>query len=63
MAEIINLNKRRKAAAKAAADTEAVANRARFGRTKAERSAETRQEKARRALLDGKRLDPEPPPR
>jgi hypothetical protein len=63
MAEIINLNKRRKAAAKAAADTEAAANRARFGRTKAARAADTRQEEARRALLAGKRLDPDRPPR
>lgn len=38
MAEIINLNKARKAKAKAAGAAKAVENRARFGRTKTERA-------------------------
>jgi hypothetical protein len=55
-ADLINLNKTRKAKAKDARKTEAVHNRAKFGQGKAER-ARTRAEadKARRALDDSKR--------
>ncbi|CAN5408125.1 DUF4169 family protein [soil metagenome] len=57
MADILNLNQARKAKAKTAATAKAVENRAKFGRTKAEKLAETaRAEKLRRAL-DGARRD------
>jgi len=61
MAELINLNKARKARAKAGDKAKAIENRARFGRT----GAETALEKARRekaeAALDGARLGSESP--
>jgi hypothetical protein len=56
MAEPINLNKARKARARADAESLAAENRARFGRTKAEKQlARAREEKARRELDAGKR--------
>ncbi len=56
MAEIINLNKARKAKARVEKSARAQENRARFGRTKAEKQAEAA-EKARiaKALDDSKR--------
>lgn len=56
MAEIINLNKARKARARTQRELRAQENRARFGRTRAEKEAETA-EKARigRLLDDAKR--------
>ncbi|MDB5419286.1 MAG: hypothetical protein JWP50_2705 [Phenylobacterium sp.] len=58
MAEPINLNKARKARAQATAKTAAAANRVRFGRTKAERSAgKLEAENAARALDRTKRDD------
>lgn len=58
MPEPINLNKARKARAQTAAKAEAAANRVRFGRTKAERSANKLEaEKAARALDRTKRED------
>jgi hypothetical protein len=57
MSEIINLNKARKARAKAAGKAQAARNRVAFGRPKAETALEkARREKAARAL-DGKKLD------
>ena len=53
MAEIVNLNKARKARDKAEAATTAAANRAKHGRTKAEKANDAREEARRRALLDG----------
>jgi hypothetical protein len=53
MAEIVNLNRARKARAKAEAGKAAEANRAKFGRTKAERDAEAADKARRDALLDG----------
>jgi hypothetical protein len=53
MAEIVNLNRARKAKAKAEAGKTAEANRAKFGRTKAERDAEAADKARRDALLDG----------
>lgn len=53
MAEIVNLNKARKARAKQDAATEAAANRAKHGRTKAGKANDARAEARRRALLDG----------
>ncbi|WP_022977648.1 DUF4169 family protein [Nevskia ramosa] len=57
MAELINLNKARKQKARAAAESLAVANRIKFGRTKAEkqRDASAEAEAARR--LDGLRRE------
>ena len=58
MTEPINFNKARKALHKAQARSQAAANRARFGRTKAERDAESlAAEKARRELEGKKRED------
>jgi hypothetical protein len=53
MAEIVNLNRVRKAKARVDAVKTADANRARFGRTKAERQAEAAEQARRTALLDG----------
>ena len=56
MAEPINLNKARKAKARADKEVRAAENRVRFGRTKAETSLEkARAEKARREIDAGKR--------
>jgi DICT domain-containing protein len=52
-AELVNLNRARKARAKADATMLAAANRARFGRTRAERDAQAAEEARRIALLDG----------
>lgn len=58
MAEILNLNRARKAKAKTDAKQAAAENRARFGRTKADRSLETaRAEKLARMLDGAKRED------
>jgi hypothetical protein len=53
MAEIVNLNRARKAKARVEATQQAEANRAKFGRTKAEREAEAAEQARRKALLDG----------
>jgi len=53
MAEIVNLNKARKARAGAQREAAAAANRAKHGRTKAEKLNDARDEARRRALLDG----------
>ena len=53
MAEIVNLNKARKARAQAEKADQAAANRARHGRSKAEKVNDARAEARRRALLDG----------
>jgi hypothetical protein len=59
MAEIVNLNRVKKAKARAEAEKTAAANRARHGRTKAERAKDTAEEKRRSTLLDGARIEPE----
>lgn len=57
MAEVINFNKARKAKAKETGKAAAAENRARFGRTKADRSLDqARAEKTERAL-DQAKLD------
>ena len=63
MAEIVNLNRARKARDRAADRATAAENRARHGRTKAERlKAQTEAERLR-ATLDGARREPgEPDP-
>jgi hypothetical protein len=53
MGEIVNLNKVRKARAKAELAAQAVANRVKHGRTPAERANDRRAEARRHALLDG----------
>ena len=58
MTEPINLNKARKARARAAEKTQAVENRVRFGRTKAEKTVSNLEaERARRAHEEKKRED------
>lgn len=58
MAEILNLNQARKAKAKTDAKTKAVENRAKFGRTKADKTLEaTRADKLKRDLDGAKRED------
>jgi hypothetical protein len=53
MTEIVNLNRVRKAKARSDAGKAAETNRAKFGRTKAERDAEAAEQARRDALLDG----------
>lgn len=53
MAEIVNLNKARKAQAKQQAEAQAAANRAKHGRSKADKQRDAAAEARRRALLDG----------
>jgi Xaa-Pro aminopeptidase len=55
MGEIMNLNKARKARARAVEAAQAAANRIRHGRTPAERANDLRAEARRQALLDGAR--------
>lgn len=58
MAEILNLNQARKAKAKTDAKTKAVENRAKFGRTKADKTLDAaRAEKLKRDLDGAKRED------
>lgn len=57
MADVVNLNRFRKRVAKQEAAKEADANRARFGRSKAERTELQRQQERAKALLDQHRLD------
>ena len=61
MAEIVNLNRARKARAKVEAGKVAEANRAKFGRTRAERDAEAADNARRDALLDGAKRETSPP--
>ena len=53
MDEIVNLNRARKAKVRAEAAKQAETNRAKFGRTRAEREAEAKDKARREALLDG----------
>ncbi|TCS16771.1 DUF4169 family protein [Caulobacter sp. BK020] len=58
MAEILNLNQARKAKAKTDAKTRAAENRARFGRTKADKALEAaRADRLQRDLDGAKRED------
>ncbi len=59
MAEIVNLKRVRKDKARRDRESEADANRRRFGRTKAEKIAGKDAETRARQSLDGKRLEPE----
>ena len=53
MAEILSLNRARKARARVANAAQAEANRAKFGRTRIEKDAEKIASERRAALLDG----------
>ncbi len=57
MAEIVNLKAVKKAKARAEKDRAAEANRAKFGRTKAERRRDDSETQKRDRTLDGARLD------
>lgn len=57
MAEILNLNQARKVRAKTNAKTQAVENRAKFGRTKGEKLAEAALAEKLRRDLDGAKRD------
>lgn len=61
MGEVINLRAARKARDRAAKASAAETNRARFGRTRAEKQAELADTARREKLLDSARLD-EPDP-
>jgi len=53
MAEIVNLNRARKAKARDAAETKAAENRAKYGQTKAERARLASEKGKLRAVIDG----------
>ncbi|HTY70174.1 MAG TPA: DUF4169 family protein [Alphaproteobacteria bacterium] len=56
MADIVNLRRRRKQKVREAADVAAAANRARFGRPKAERDREKAEAERARTEIDNKKL-------
>lgn len=58
MGDVINLNKFRKAKARASKATTAEANRRKHGRSASERAQETAGNEKRKRELDGKRLEP-----
>lgn len=57
MAEIVNLRRARKDKARQQRESEADANRWRFGRTKAEKAADKDARERARRDIDGKRID------
>ena len=59
MGDVVNLKRARKRLAREQSAKQADANRARFGRTKSERSADTAHTKRARELLEQHRLDGE----
>jgi hypothetical protein len=59
MADVINLNKARKAQAKATGKQAAAQNRAKFGRTGADKSLEAARKAKADQALDGAKLTPE----
>ncbi len=61
MADIVNLNRVRKARARAAASVEAAENRVRFGRTKEERATIADEEARTARRIDGHRREPTAP--
>ncbi len=58
MAEIVNLNRLRKAKARAAADAEAAGNRVKFGRTKAEKARDAAQQSIAEKTIDAHKREP-----
>ena len=61
-AEIVNLNKFRKAKERAEQERQAEENRAKFGRTKIERQRDEEDDGRRNKLLDGAKLQTSQPP-
>ena len=61
MADIVNLKRARKDKARREHDSEAQANRRRFGRTKAEKAADKDAEARARRDIDGKLIEREKP--
>ena len=61
MADVINLRRARKDKARREHEREAAANRRRFGRTKAQKSADQDTATRGRRALDDKRLEPDEP--
>ena len=59
MADIVNLKRARKDKARRERDSEADANRRRFGRTKAQKAADRDAEARSSQSLAGKRLEPD----
>jgi hypothetical protein len=57
MAEIVNLRRARKDKARRERESEADANRRRFGRTKAEKAADKDAQDRARRDVDGKKID------
>ena len=57
MAEIVNLRRARKDKARQQRESEADANRRRFGRTKAEKAADKNAQERTRREVDGKKID------
>jgi hypothetical protein len=60
MSNVVNLNKFRKAKAKAEKEKQAETNKRLHGRNKAERQRELLQKKQLETQVDGARLDPSP---
>ena len=61
-ADLINLRQARKARARADKEAQAVANRAKFGRTKVERQTKSAAEDLDRRRLDAHKFDPNAKP-
>jgi hypothetical protein len=61
MGDIVNLRQARKRAARKDHEAEAAANRAKFGRTKAERAVQDREAQILKKTLDGAKRDDETP--
>ena len=61
MVEIVNLKRVRKDKARRDRESEADANRRRFGRTKTEKAADQDAETRARQSLNGKQLEPDKP--
>ncbi|GAY23230.1 MULTISPECIES: DUF4169 family protein [Sphingobium] len=57
MGDIVNLRQARKAKARADKERQAQGNRIKFGRTKAERLAQSAEEERNRRLIEGARRD------
>ena len=57
MAEIVNLRRARKDKARQQRESEAAANRRRFGRTKAEKANDKDAQERSRREVDGKKID------
>lgn len=57
MGDVVNLNKLRKAKARVEAKVQAEANRARFGRTKAERKRDEKERAILMRTVEGAKLD------